>query len=164
VRKPYPQRARKSLAELFWARVCKVDGDGCWEWQGCVDENGYATMNNPAFSSRKCSRIAYFLHYGEFDKSLNVLHTCDNPRCVRIDHLYLGTQKRNGEDMKARKRSSWGSRNGQSKLTDAQVLEIRARLDQARGEHGAQTDIAKAFGITASHVCRIASGEAWAQL
>ena len=32
--------ARRSLVERFWERFDRP-ADGCWEWHGCTDENGY---------------------------------------------------------------------------------------------------------------------------
>lgn len=156
-------RPKTSLAETFWRHVVKND-DGCWGWNASLDEHGYAVMRHRDFKSRKASRISYFLHFGEFDFSLNVLHTCDNPECTRFDHLYLGTQKQNGEDMQRRKRSPWGENNGSVKLTALQVAEILKSLERNRGVWGIQTRLAKQYGVTQGHICRINSGELWNQL
>jgi len=49
-------------------------------------------------------RLFYHLFKGELEKDLYVCHTCDNVSCVNPDHLWLGTQKQNMEDMKKKGR------------------------------------------------------------
>jgi len=46
------------------------------------------------------SRLAAHL-FGGFDlkSPLHILHTCDNSRCIRTDHLFPGTAKDNIQDM-----------------------------------------------------------------
>ena len=83
-------RMRKSSGDRFWPKVQK--GDGCWEWTGSRDRRGYGQFSferHPVLAHR----MAYYLTYGPFEGS--VLHACDNPPCVRPDHLHLGTQKDN---------------------------------------------------------------------
>ena len=55
-----------------------------------------------------------------------VLHTCDNPSCVNLEHLKLGTHKDNSQDMVSKNRQAYGEQAGNSKLTLEQVREIRA--------------------------------------
>jgi hypothetical protein len=61
---------------------------------------GYGRLGN-----RYAHRVAYQVAYGPFDPRLHVLHHCDNPTCVRPDHLFLGTQADNNmdRDMKGRR-------------------------------------------------------------
>ncbi len=54
-----------------------------------------------------------------------VCHTCDNPKCVNPNHLFLGTYLDNFEDMKNKKRSACGIKNFKAKLTEKEVLQIR---------------------------------------
>lgn len=53
-------------------------------------------------------------------KDLLVLHTCDNPRCINTDHLYLGSQKDNMRDKVFRKRTH------NRKFTDDKIISIRS--------------------------------------
>ncbi|MGW2169162.1 HNH endonuclease signature motif containing protein [Streptomyces sp. NPDC001705] len=70
---------------------------GCWEWRGSPSQK------YPAFKvageARKVHRIAYELAYGRIPPTWVVLHRCDNTRCVRPDHLRVGSQRDNVLDM-----------------------------------------------------------------
>lgn len=89
----------------FWNKVYKHD-DGCWEWAGGRDKDGYGTINRPGSPSMKIRSHVYswLLHFGPYHRSLLVCHSCDNPSCVRPDHLFLGTPRDNTLDMVAKGR------------------------------------------------------------
>lgn len=71
-------------------------------------------------------RYSYELVYGPIPEGLFVLHSCDVKACVRPTHLSVGTQLENMQQCKARGRTPFGEKQGQSKLTDQTVREIRA--------------------------------------
>ena len=87
--------------ERFWEKVEKTEY--CWIWIARKNHHGYGefTFNGKVWKSH---RLSYFLSNGDFDKSLYVCHTCDNPSCVRPDHLFLASQKSNMIDMVDKKR------------------------------------------------------------
>lgn len=64
--------------------------------------------------------------HGSLPKGIKVCHHCDTPTCYELEHLFVGTQRMNQEDMVAKGRSAKGSRHSQAKLTEAAVLAIRA--------------------------------------
>lgn len=157
----YSPRKTKTLDELFWRRVDK--SDDCWNWTGCKSALGYGQLR----WKKKlwiASRVAYQISFGEINQGLCVCHKCDNPSCVRPDHLFLGTHKQNMDDMRNKKRSTWGAKSAHAKLTGEQITSIRGMLSASKGEWGLQTKIAKMFGVGQDHICRINSGQAWNQL
>jgi hypothetical protein len=97
---------------------------------------------------------------GPVPKGLCVLHRCDNPPCVNPAHLYVGTHRQNARDRSLRNRGVRGRRVNTNKLTEAQVLEIRALCDA--GER--QAHVARRFGITQTMVSHIARRNSWAWL
>ena len=117
---------RRSADESLWLNVSK--SVGCWEWKGHTDPNGYGRINigrKPGLTHRLAWRIA---SKQEITSSQMVLHTCDNPPCVRNDdsgvyivrgvpyprfgHLWLGDAAANAADRVDKGRSATGERNG----------------------------------------------------
>lgn len=87
--------------DRFWARVKK--GDGCWEWTGSTGRRGYGTFMVHGERTRS-HRYSWALHFGAIPDGLWVLHRCDNPPCVRPDHLWLGTVLDNNVDSRIKGR------------------------------------------------------------
>ena len=75
---------------------------GCTLWIGAV-VRGYGSCS---FRGRSCRahRVAWILANGEIPAGMCVLHRCDNPSCVNVAHLRLGTQYANMQDMIAKGR------------------------------------------------------------
>jgi hypothetical protein len=91
----------------FWAHVDQ-SGDGCWPWTARLDKWGYGHSGGTASGRPKASmlahRLAYILTYGAIAPGMLVCHHCDNPPCVRPDHLFMGTPMDNIRDMDAKGR------------------------------------------------------------
>lgn len=100
VLKPLTQR-RAPLAVRFWRKVIK--GDGCWEWSGARAPKGYGRLQTPQ-GVTLAHRLSWEFEHGPVPVGLFVLHRCDNPPCVRIDHLFVGTAMDNTSDMIAKGR------------------------------------------------------------
>lgn len=87
------------LATRFWRKV-RISGD-CWIWSGSRTKTGYGLFDTP---TRLAHRISYELTTGPIPDGLAILHKCDNPSCVRPDHLWAGTLSENQKDSKRKGR------------------------------------------------------------
>jgi hypothetical protein len=91
------KRVIPPLSERFLKKVKKFQ-DGCWEWTGATNTKGYGQIRvGEKKGNALAHRVAWFLEYGKWPE-LHVLHRCDNSKCVRISHLFEGTQKDNMMD------------------------------------------------------------------
>lgn len=98
---------------------------GCWIFTGTVTTaGGYGQIY--AGRTRLAHRVSYELFCGEIPKGLDVMHRCDVPPCINPDHLFLGTRAVNMADMVAKNRQAKGEQNASARLTEAEVLAIRA--------------------------------------
>ena len=81
------------------------------------------------------------------------MHKCDNPSCINLFHMCLGTQRENRLDCVSKKRHAFGENHGLAKLTNEQVEYIR--LDNSR-----QEQLVKKYGVTRQQISRIQNGKA----
>lgn len=83
--------------ERFEAKVYAEPSCGCWLWGGSLDGDGYGMFRSKGRVERS-HRVAWQLYRGEIPPGICVLHRCDNPTCVNLDHLFLGTKADNAWD------------------------------------------------------------------
>lgn len=80
-------------------------GEGCWEWIGARCRKGYGSFRHPETNSFiGAHRYAYEMAHGTIPPGLVICHSCDNPRCVRRDHLFAGSPSVNQKDSVAKRR------------------------------------------------------------
>lgn len=138
----------RPVAERFWEKVDK-SGD-CWIWTACKQQFGYGKfVVHKGDSPRTAHRLAYEMEIGQIPEGMQVLHRCDNPSCVKPDHLFTGTQLDNMRDMHAKgrwrykPRDQTGERNPNSILTDKQVAALLSDLSNGQGP----VSVARKYGI-----------------
>jgi hypothetical protein len=149
------------VVERFHEKWILNKSNGCWEWKASLAGKGYGQIKIPGTRKQEYAhRLSYQIHCGSIPKGLFVLHSCDNPKCVRPSHLFLGPQKDNMQDMKKKDRHLYGVKNSVSKLTDEKVRRIhllyRDGVSQGR--------LAKIFGIAQGTVWKILKGQRWVHI
>lgn len=108
-------------------------------------------------------RLAYERTYGPIARGQHVLHHCDNPPCFNPRHLFSGTEKDNRADQKAKGRTSLGTKNGQARLSEAQVVQIR-KLYQHGVRGRGQIALAYQFGVTRIAIRKIVKRITWSHI
>lgn len=162
----------RKIRQRFWAKVKR--GNGCWLWTGAMCRTtGYGSFKLPGIGMRGAHRIAWMLRHGQVPTGKCVLHRCDNRRCVRPGHLWVGTKKDNSMDMAKKGRQvfqrhparvnphgMWGEDAPHVKLTMKQVLTIRCLLTCQTPI----TKLAKRFNVTYQCIQAIRKRATWAHL
>lgn len=155
---------RGALSDRFWSKVDRGAPapahaphiGGCWVWTGGRNRTDYGQIfvtgarGGGRGGMRSAHRVSWELAYGPVPAGLFVCHHCDNPPCVRPDHLFLGTAADNTDDCLGKGRNPAIAR----VLSADDVASVRRRV--ARGER--QAAVARVFGVSQPHVSRIASG------
>lgn len=167
------------VGDRFAHYVLRGDGESCYEWQSSIGTNGYGLFYFRGRSAH-AHRVAWELANGPIPDGLFVCHHCDNPRCVRVDHLFLGTPEDNIHDMLAKGRARFtgprnpargerhgfygrpdrparGTRNAAAKISEITVRLIRSRCDA--GE--TKSAVARDLGLGRNVVTRVARRETW---
>lgn len=151
----------KSDIEIrFWSKVAKTNA--CWVWEGATNGRGYGRFTIGRHARYQAHRVSWYLAYGNIPDRMVILHTCDNTRCVNPDHLRLGTQHDNLMDMSAKGRhgrvDSYGELNGEAKLTQFQVDEMRLIYSLGGSSY---TKLMARYHMSKSQIARIIHGESW---
>jgi hypothetical protein len=143
----------------FWART-RQDKE-CWEWQGACSNRGYGVVKLHGVQWY-AHRIAWVLGHGPIPVNHVICHRCDNPRCCRPSHLFLGTAADNAADRDSKGRDGFahGEVNGQAVLRATDVRAIRDR--HAAGD--TQIAIARAFGVSKMTISLIVRRKRWAHV
>jgi len=146
----------KKIDEQFFADRMTVNPEtGCHEWQRYISQNGYGTVKHKR-KQWPAHRFMWAHKNGPIPDGMVVCHKCDNRRCINPDHLFLGTTQDNVDDKmsKGRFKPLAGEKNGSSKLTHKDVLNI---LNDTRSQRAIAAD----YGVGQSNVSLIKQRKAW---
>lgn len=179
---------RQRPIDRFMTKV-QFNPTGCWPWQAGL-AHGYGIFSAGRQRSKRAHRWIYQYLFGPIEPSLYVCHRCDNPRCVRPSHLFVGTAEDNNRDAMAKGRKisgdahyarqkphllARGDRNGArakpasrargtahglAKLTEPLVIEIR------RLHAGGVTNVilAAQFSVSKSAIQGVTSRSTWTHI
>jgi len=150
------------IAVRFARHIGAPESNGCILWAGAMHASGYGLIQKDGQSGVMvlAHRAAWEIANGPIPDNIEVCHNCpggDNPRCINVAHLFLGTHADNMADMVAKERNARGEKVPQAKITEAIVRMIRERV--ANGE--TQNAIASDVGFNQAQVSRIVNSKAW---
>jgi len=151
------ERGEFSLRQFFELRV--KSGDGCWEWTGARYSSGYGECRR-----RLAHRVSFELNVRYLLKDEQVLHVCDNRKCVNPSHLYAGSDADNRRDAIERKRYPGGAKSSRAKLSEKQVIEMKARaaeMGHPISREKVSQILSGDYGVTRFAVRDILSGRRW---
>lgn len=138
--------------------------NGCVEWTRAKTSDGYGVVRNGS-KNQFIHRIVAEQKFGNISGQI-VRHTCHNPSCCNPDHLVLGNHQDNMNDMKAAQRQARGVKNGASRLTEKQVLEIKNRFRPGiryKVTSNAK-ELASEYNVGVHTIRYIANGSRWSYL
>ncbi len=117
----------------------------CWEWHGGKDRDGYGKVGDRGKTWR-AHRYVWFLLYQNIPEGKLILHSCNNPSCIRPSHLFLGTWQDNVHHMDRLGRRKTDVRNpqGESVLSDEEKSQLMERLKGGEGQRA----LARAFSVS----------------
>lgn len=131
--------------------------NGCQEWTGPLHKTGYAYLGwgNKVWKAHRLMMAA------SRQKGLgqaHVLHKCDNPKCCRLEHLFLGDAAANARDRAAKGRGNDESRSGEANC-NAKLTKEMVKLIRSSPLSGGQ--LGRELGVTRHNIGAIRRGETW---
>ena len=158
-RKPITQ---KDL-DRFWGHVDIQGPDDCWGWQLTATDHGYGLFAAGG-TLHRTSRFSY--EHGEglnsktITNGLRIATSCRNKLCCNPKHMKLNSQQEVFDKMRAAGQISVGSNCKQSKLTEADIIDIRARYTP-RSLTDAYTPIGVDYGVSPGCIRDIIIRKTW---
>ncbi len=140
---------------------------GCMLWTGAKSPFGYGrfrTTKRDLLGVRKVSmahRFAWERINGSVPAGLILRHKCDQPSCVNVAHLSIGTHADNSADRDSQGRQARGETIDNSKLSSSEVLTIRGAWNSGVVNKG---QLAKAFSVARSTIHSIVTRETWVHI
>lgn len=155
----------KPVIQRVLDKVVRIPFSGCWIFTGATNEAGYGIVGTGGRGqpNDRAHRITYRHYCGPIPDGMFVCHSCDTPSCCNPDHLFLGTNQDNVDDMVRKGRNSKPPRNlhivgsvhVNSRFTDDEVAFVRT----CHTLYGVSIyRLAKEFGVAQSTMNRVVSG------
>ena len=149
------------LPQRFWDKVDKTSSEkGCWLWTAVCCKNGYGHYNLNG-KMNLAHRLTLAEHLGRpLLQGMYSTHQCPggpNRKCCNPAHLKEATHADNTQDMIRDGNSNRGKKHPKCKLTETQVLEIRA-------SDKTNVELAQIYNVTQSNILNIKSGKRWSWL
>lgn len=146
-------RKKISIEERLKKYIKFNKSNGCLEWMGNLTKDGYGRICID-YKIKLVHRLIYELKNGPIQDNLYVLHKCDNRKCCSINHLFLGTPDDNMKDKVNKNRQAKGEFNGNSKLRNEQIIDIR-------NDSRPHRKIAMNYGVSQSTISDIKRRKFW---
>lgn len=133
----------------------------CLVWTGATNRWGYGRCRVNGQPSRAAHVVAWETYNNRpVPQGMVVRHRCDNPPCIRRDHLEIGTTADNNRDRAERLRSCKGEQHHSARLTETQVLEIRDRAHSG----SSIGSLAAEFSVHYNTIDKIVRRQSWGWL
>jgi len=141
-------------------------GTPCHEWTACKQKEGYGRIMMKGQKVALAHRVIWELKKGPIPTGKFILHKCDNPACVNLDHLFCGTKADNNQDAWDKGRQPGNRLNGEnlpwSKLKEKQVKVILRKLSKYK--RGMVKELAKKYNVNPATITQIKKGRNWTHL
>ena len=151
-------------------RYSKAVESGCIEWQRWKSKQGYGqisfTITGEGTRAAYAHRLLWELtHNVELGRNICICHRCDNPSCVNIEHLFVGTRKDNSQDMARKGRAGHAPRDPSKplakykehkrirKFTDNEIIQIREAT-------GSLKEVSDMYGVSQGYISKLRSRKA----
>ena len=146
--------APKGSSEKFLRRNVSYTGDECLIWPYRKVPAGYGLAVIDGVQKRASRWMCILAHGNPKSNDLVAAHNCGNPSCVNPRHIRWATELENSQDKLAHGTMIYGSRNGKTSLTDADVIAIRSAPPNLQ-------PLMEKFGMSKSGISKIRSGNRW---
>lgn len=162
-----------SVEDKFWKKVDKTPGFGpngdCWKWTGSLNSNRTDYKRYGILDHKKKTYLAHRLSYEIYNKlsiintSIFACHSCDTPKCVNPEHIFLGSHSDNMKDMgkKGRAYAAKGEKNSKAKLSSDNVLSI---VEKSKTLNCTRVSLGIEFGVVPETIGSIINGKLWSHL